>query len=189
VSRQVSIGLDPKRPLVGEQTMKKKNFFRKGFNRILHLAARFGPGAMTLRPFWHKLRGVDIKGRVFIGEDVYLENEYPEMVEIHDDVSIAIRTVVLAHFQGKGRVIIEEKAFIGTGCIITAGPNQTLTIGRGSVLAAGCVVTKDVPPHTLVGGVPAKPLATVTEPMTVDTDYEDFQKGLRPLQDQGGEQD
>jgi acetyltransferase-like isoleucine patch superfamily enzyme len=159
--------------------MKRKSFIRRSINRFLHLAARFGPGAMTLRPFLHKLRGVKINGRVFIGEEVYLENEYPEIIEINDEAQIALRTVIIAHLRGTGRVVIGRKVWIGTGSIIAAGPNQTLMIGDGSVLAAGCVVTKDVPPHTFVGGVPARPIAKVTVPMTVDTNYDDFKNGLQ----------
>jgi len=50
----------------------KERILRGSINRILHLLARFGPGATTLRPFLHKLRGVKIHGKVFIGDDVYL---------------------------------------------------------------------------------------------------------------------
>ena len=46
--------------------------------------ARFLPGSTSLRPFLHKLRGVRIQGDVFIGDDVYIENEYPECIEIHN---------------------------------------------------------------------------------------------------------
>lgn len=49
-------------------------------------------------------------------------------------------------------VIIEDKVWLATRCIILKG----VTIGKGAVVAAGAVVTKDVPPYTLVGGVPAK---------------------------------
>ncbi|WP_129631026.1 acyltransferase [Candidatus Oscillochloris fontis] len=49
-------------------------------------------------------------------------------------------------------VTIEDGAWIGSRCIILPG----ITIGTGSVVAAGAVVTKDVPPNTLMGGVPAK---------------------------------
>jgi len=61
-----------------------RSFPRRISNRILHLMARFLPGSKSLRPFLHGLRGVKIHGTVFIGDDVYLENEYPECVEIHD---------------------------------------------------------------------------------------------------------
>ncbi|MFK8164590.1 MAG: DapH/DapD/GlmU-related protein [Lewinella sp.] len=49
-------------------------------------------------------------------------------------------------------IIIGNDVWIGGNCTITAG----VTIGEGSVIAAGAVVTKDVAPFTIVGGVPAK---------------------------------
>jgi acetyltransferase-like isoleucine patch superfamily enzyme len=146
------------------------------------LLARFLPGATTLRPFLHRLRGVKIQGHVFIGDDAYIENEYPENVEIQDDVVIGIRSMIIAHFRGPGNVIVEKKSCLGAGCIITAGPGETLRVGEGSVLAAGCVVTKDIDPHTFVGGVPAKPIARVTVPATLSTRYEEFKNGLKPLE-------
>lgn len=49
-------------------------------------------------------------------------------------------------------VIIEDDVWIGTRAIILAG----VTVGRGSVVAAGAVVTKSVPPYAIVGGNPAR---------------------------------
>lgn len=50
------------------------------------------------------------------------------------------------------KTVIEDDAWIGYRAIIMAG----LKIGRGSIIAAGSVVTKDVPPYSIVGGNPAK---------------------------------
>jgi maltose O-acetyltransferase len=49
-------------------------------------------------------------------------------------------------------IIIGDKCWLGTRVVVIGG----VTIGEGSVVAAGAVVTKDVEPYTLVGGVPAK---------------------------------
>lgn len=51
-----------------------------------------------------------------------------------------------------GDVIIEDHVWIGSNTFILPG----VRIGKGSVVAANAVVTKDVPPRTVVGGVPAK---------------------------------
>ena len=51
-------------------------------------------------------------------------------------------------------VVISDDVWLGTGCTILKG----VTIGEGAIVAAGALVVKDVPPYTIVGGVPAKVL-------------------------------
>jgi acetyltransferase-like isoleucine patch superfamily enzyme len=57
-------------------------------------------------------------------------------------------------------IVIEDDVWIGAGAIVLPG----VTIGRGSVVAAGAVVTADVPPFTVVGGVPARTIKPVPQP-------------------------
>ena len=52
----------------------------------------------------------------------------------------------------KGNIVVEDDVWIGVRTTILSG----VTIGQGAVIAAGSVVTKDVPPYAIVGGVPAK---------------------------------
>lgn len=160
----------------------KKSIVRRSVNRILALIARFGPGGTTLRPFLHKLRGVHITGRVFIGDDVYLDNEYPEAIEIHEGAVICLRSILLAHTSGPGKIVIEKNAFIGTNSLIAVTGGNTLTIGEGAVIAAGSVVHSNVQAHTLMGGPRAQPLGRVTIPFTMDTPYRKFLSGIRPLE-------
>jgi len=60
---------------------------------------------------------------------------------------------------GKDNIIVGDNVWIATRSIILKG----VTIGEGAVVAAGSVVTKDVAAYTLVGGVPAKFIRTITK--------------------------
>jgi acetyltransferase-like isoleucine patch superfamily enzyme len=161
--------------------MSSKSVFKQSFNRVCALIALCGPGSQSLRPFLHRLRGVKIYGHTFIGQQVILENEYPECIEIHD-AELSLRITVMAHFRGTGKVIFSKRSWVGPGVtILASAPGQILTIGEGAAIAACSLVTKDVPPYTFVGGIPAKPIAKITVPMTIDTSYDDFKNGLISL--------
>jgi acetyltransferase-like isoleucine patch superfamily enzyme len=56
-------------------------------------------------------------------------------------------------------VTIDDDCFIGIGSIILMG----VRVGKGSIVAAGAVITKDVPPNSVVGGNPAKIICSVDE--------------------------
>lgn len=51
-------------------------------------------------------------------------------------------------------IVIGNDVWLGANVVVVAG----VTIGDGAIIAAGSVVTKDVPPYTIVGGIPAKPI-------------------------------
>ena len=57
-------------------------------------------------------------------------------------------------WDNKGNIVIGNDVWIGYEAVILAG----VTIGDGAIIGARAVVTKDVPPYTIVGGVPAKPI-------------------------------
>lgn len=59
---------------------------------------------------------------------------------------------ILNNAKCKGPIIVGDDVWIGFGTTILSGVN----IGQGAIIAAGSVVTKDVPPYAIVGGVPAK---------------------------------
>ncbi|WP_042455982.1 2,3,4,5-tetrahydropyridine-2,6-dicarboxylate N-acetyltransferase [Neobacillus dielmonensis] len=56
-------------------------------------------------------------------------------------------------------VVIEDNVLIGANAVVLEG----VTVGEGSVVAAGAVVTKDVPPYTVVAGTPAKKIKDIDE--------------------------
>ena len=158
-----------------------KSIFKRVTNRWLHLLARFSPGATTLRPWLHRARGVKIGRDVFIGEEVYLDNEYPECIEIMDHVQISIRAIVVAHTRGPGRMVIERGAFVGPNSVLVCGAGRVLRIGQGAVIGAGSVITKSVPPGLYVGPSPTIPLARVKVPLPLAKTMEEFWRGLVPL--------
>ena len=57
----------------------------------------------------------------------------------------------------KGDIVVKDDVWIGDGAIICSG----VKIGQGAIVAAGAVVTRDVPPNTIVGGVPAKVIRSI----------------------------
>lgn len=102
-------------------------------------------GAMIYEP-------AKVHDGVFIGPGVIFTNDhYPRAVN-------ADMTQKDASDWHAVRVEVEEGASIGAGAICVA----PVKIGRWAVVAAGAVVTKDVPPFSLVMGVPARVVATVT---------------------------
>lgn len=151
---------------------------------MFHFLARTCPGSMNLRPMLHRLRGVNIGNNVLIGDGVYLDNEWPECIEIHDHVQISIRAIVIAHTRGPGKVIIEKEAFIGPNSVLVCGGGRVLRIGAGAVIGAGSVITRSVPPHIYVAPAPVKALARVKVPLAMAKTMESFWSGLELLDTQ-----
>lgn len=118
--------------------------------------------SLSLIPPFYADHGLNITvgRRVHIGYECMFTGHAP--IDIADDVMIANRTNLVSgghpvppeqrrdHLTG-APISIERNVWIGTAATILQG----VTIGAGSVVAAGAVVTRDVPPATLVAGVPA----------------------------------
>lgn len=151
---------------------------RRFTNWVFQKLAKNCPGSTSFRPALHKLRGVTIGANVFIGEDVIIESKYPDRVSIGSNVQIALRTIVMAHITGPGRVVIEDNVYIGAGCIITCGPDQILRIGQGSVVGAGSVITSSVSEKAFVRTAKPKVMARVGKPFPLCSSYDEFLSNL-----------
>jgi acetyltransferase-like isoleucine patch superfamily enzyme len=95
------------------------------------------------------------QGGVQIGDRVYT-SPFTQIIAVNHVFDDPNRPFVQQGITAEG-IVIEDDVWLGAGAIITDG----VRVGKGAVVAAGAVVTKDVPAHTVVGGVPAKPIKTI----------------------------
>jgi maltose O-acetyltransferase len=123
----------------------------------------------------HMHGGGNIRDRLRIGEHVTMNTDcffdLNAPITIGNRVAIGHEVMLLttSHEIGdsdqragatfSAPVTIQDGTWLGARCIVLPG----VTVGRGSVVGAGSVVTKDVPPNTLVGGVPAKVIRSIND--------------------------
>lgn len=165
-------------PLPNDSLETKRERLLPGLkNRILQVLARIAPGATTTRVRLNRWRGVNIGKDVWIGYDAVIETSCPHLVTIRDRAAIGLQVTIIAHYREQQGVVIEEDATLGPGVLVLPG----VTIGRGAIVAAGSVVTKSVPPKTMVQGNPARAIATVEIPLGFGVSLKEVAKGLRPI--------
>lgn len=132
--------------------------FRRIFYRIS--GVKIGKGStIHMGTRFYDPRNISVGEDTIIGEFAVLDGR--DKLRIGNHVDIASEVMIYnsehdiedPHFTAhNGPVTIEDYVFIGPRAIILPG----VTIGKGAVVAAAAVVTKDVPPYAIVGGVPAK---------------------------------
>lgn len=131
-----------------------------GKGSAIHMGARF-----------YDPSNIEIGEDTIIGEYAVLDGR--DKLKIGNHVALATGVMIFnsqheindEYFSpSSAPVIIEDYVFIGPRAIIQPG----VKIGRGAIVAAGAVVTKDVPPFAIVGGVPAK---TIGERKLKDLHY------------------
>jgi acetyltransferase-like isoleucine patch superfamily enzyme len=133
------------------------------------LGARVGRGSIVhdvrfFNLYRRGLGGLEIGDECFLGDECLLD--LAEGIRLERQVTLAERVVILTHMNvgyhdhplqarfpaQAAPVVIERGSFIGANATLLPGTR----IGAGSFVAAGSVVTADVPPATLVAGVPAR---------------------------------
>ena len=126
------------------------------------------PFSLKIRPWLWKKTGVNIKGSVKIGYDVYYDVGYANLINIEDGVWIASQSLLLCHKRNindycigddynklpykTGNIHLKKGCCIGMGAKIMPG----VTIGEGAIIGVGAVVTQDIPAWTIAVGNPAK---------------------------------
>ncbi|MBV6451605.1 MAG: 2,3,4,5-tetrahydropyridine-2,6-dicarboxylate N-acetyltransferase [Anaerolineales bacterium] len=95
------------------------------------------------------------QGGVQIGDRVYT-SPFTQIIAVNHVFDDPNRPFVEQGITAEG-IVIEDDVWLGAGAVITDG----VRVGKGAIVAAGAVVTQDVPAHTVVGGVPAKPIRTI----------------------------
>jgi maltose O-acetyltransferase len=130
----------------------------------------------------HGLKIFGGRGRVTIGDrstlqmDCLIVGAGMDDLVIGDDVAIAYQAklVMGSHdilspgFDGiTGPITIHDHVFVGTGAIILLG----VTLGEGSVVTAGSVVTKNVPPYSIVRGNPAQVVGRRPHDLTYSAEH------------------
>ncbi len=100
------------------------------------------------------------QGGVTLGNRVYT-SPFTQIIAVNHVFNDPTRPFIEQGLTAEG-IVIEDDVWLGAGAVITDG----VRVGKGAVVAAGAVVTKDVPPHTVVGGVPARVIKEITgEPL------------------------
>ncbi|KKQ26586.1 MAG: acetyltransferase (isoleucine patch superfamily) [Candidatus Roizmanbacteria bacterium GW2011_GWC2_37_13] len=119
-----------------------------GKGSTIHMKARF-----------YDPRNITIGEDTIVGEGAVLDGRAELFIGSHVDIASEVMIYNSQHdienesFQAEDKPVkIEDYVFVGPRSIILPG----VTIGRGAIIAAGAVATRDVPPYAVVGGVPAK---------------------------------
>jgi acetyltransferase-like isoleucine patch superfamily enzyme len=137
----------------------------KLLNYAKYYAGKLVRGYTTIR---YRSLGITIGKDVFISHRAVLDVSYPGLIRLDDGVFVTSGAVILSHDHSafrlsrtddsKGRVHLKRNSFIGVNAIIM----RNVTIGENAIVAAGSVVTKDVPDNTVVAGNPAKVVRVFT---------------------------
>lgn len=133
------------------------------WNFLIIYANRFIPSE-NLKNVLYRLTGMKVGKRCSFGLCAMVDVFYPHLITVGEDCIFGYDSVLLAHefLQRElrtGPVVIGNHVTIGTKSAVLPG----VVIGDGAVISAMSLVNKDVPPYTIVGGVPIRVLGAVPE--------------------------
>lgn len=135
------------------------HFIRLSFYRCFLGFEISGNSSILMGTYFDTRQNFIMGSNSVVNQNCRIDNR--AIVKIGDNVSISAEVCILTgdhdlqstEFKGRLRpVLIENYVFVGTRALILPG----VTLGEGSAVAAGAVVTKNVLPYTIVAGVPAK---------------------------------
>ena len=140
--------------------------------------AHVGRDVLVLSPFQ-----CDLAYNIHLGDNVFINYNCVILdmnritignnVMIAPNVTISAATHPLSAVERRsrkcltGEIVIEDDVWIGCNAAILPG----VRIGRGSIVGAGAVVNRDVPPHSVVAGVPARIIRTLEEEVSQKSTY------------------
>jgi len=161
-------------------------FYLKGPSNVLggefiHIGNNFSCFSRLRLEAYSRYGEQKFSPKIFIGNNVSLNFDCHiaciDQIVIEDNVLVASKVYISDHSHGqnlyeeasippgkrklysKGPVIIRDSVWIGEGACILPG----VEIGRCSIIGANSVVTRSIPPNSIVGGVPAKVLKSFTD--------------------------
>jgi acetyltransferase-like isoleucine patch superfamily enzyme len=111
----------------------------------------------NLRVILYRFIGFKIGKNVFIGMKCYMDDVAIKNTIIEDGVTVSYGCYFACHGKGQGHtnIVIKKGAYIGMRCNILSGKDG-IVVGENSIIGAGSLVNKDIPPNSKAFGVPIK---------------------------------
>lgn len=133
---------------------------------------------------YSRLDDVVVDDHTFINQNCFFDASAPVRIGKHCQIGLNVSFITSSHRLSTNLVEkrptlsdpiqVDDYVWICAGATILGGVH----IGQGSVIAAGAIVNKDVPPNTLVGGIPAKPIKSLTTDETHSQTVVPISKGV-----------
>lgn len=164
-------------------------FLRYFFERLAYFAR-----SNKFRVWCYRKMGVNIGSGAFVGNYVIFDRIFPSKVTIGDNSSIGDSTVITAHANIPSQTPLKKiyprtmkETMIGKGvwimpnCVVAPG----VIIGDYCVIATGAIVTKNIPPMVLAGGLPAKVLKDLSNDLKDELLEEEYQSLMKLRKEMG----